>query len=176
MKDVTPVTQLVGQPATEVVLGPAHAGQAEQIATVWHAGWADGHLGHVPERLVEHRTLDEFRTRTPERIADTTVAVDPAGRVAGFVVVRGDELEQVYVDADWRGTDVATRLLAHGEQRVACSHEIAWLAVVAGNLRARRFYGRCGWVDTGEFENAAQAGAGTIAVPARRYEKRVRTS
>lgn len=48
----------------------------------------------------------------------------------------------------------------------------AWLAVVAGNTRARRFYERSGWRDVGAFDNTAWTAEGTtIPVPAGRYEK-----
>jgi hypothetical protein len=42
----------------------------------------------------------------------------------------------------------------------------AWLAVVAGNTRARRFYAKLGWRDQGPFIYLAQAGTGTVPVPA----------
>jgi len=94
--------------------------------------------------------------------------------VAGFVMVVGDEVEQVYVDAAHRGRGVAGELLAEAERLVAAAgHRQAWLAVVPGNARARRFYERSGWVDQGQFENHAAYAGGTIAVPCRRYVKRV---
>ena len=49
----------------------------------------------------------------------------------------------------------------------------AWLAVAAGNARARRFYERSGWRDAGAFDYAAEIAGGTIAVPCRRYERRL---
>jgi hypothetical protein len=45
--------------------------------------------------------------------------------------------------------------------------------VVAGNDRARRFYEREGWRDTGAVEHHARTARGLIDVPARRYERRV---
>ena len=47
----------------------------------------------------------------------------------------------------------------------------AWLAVVAGNARARRFYERRGWSDGGPFEYAAAGDHGPIPVPSHRYVK-----
>ncbi len=72
-----------------------------------------------------------------------------------------------------RGTGAAAALLRHGEQVIARRHPRAWLAVVPGNTRARRFYERNGWRDTGPFDNAAPTAAAAIAVPARRYEKQL---
>jgi ribosomal protein S18 acetylase RimI-like enzyme len=155
----------------QVTLRPARAEDAGDIADIWHRGWQDGHLGLVPRELVDVRTEASFRTRASERISDTTVAtVD--GAVAGFVMVVDDEVEQVYVGAAYRGTGVANVLIGEAERQVrANGHKKAWLAVVAGNARARAFYQRAGWIDEGPFDYPAAAEDGTIAVPCRRYTK-----
>ncbi len=144
---------------------------AGEVADIWYRGWQDGHLGFVPEELVEARTEESFRTRASERVGDTTVAtVD--GAVAGFVMVVEDEVEQVYVSALHRGTGVAAALMSEAERQVKENgHTKAWLAVVAGNARARAFYERAGWSDEGTFDYAAAAAGGSIAVPCRRYTK-----
>ena len=78
----------------------------------------------------------------------------------------------MYVAAAYRGTGVAKVLIGEAERRVrANGHRKAWLAVVAGNARARAFYERAGWVDEGPFVYAAAAADGIIAVPCRRYTK-----
>ena len=114
---------------------------------------------------------ESFRIRASERVGDTTVAtVD--GAVAGFVMVVDDEVEQVYVSALHRGTGVAAVLMDEAERQVrANGHGKAWLAVVAGNARARAFYERAGWCDEGPFEYAAASEGGPIAVPCHRYTK-----
>jgi GNAT superfamily N-acetyltransferase len=155
-----------------LALRPAVPGDLEAIAAVWHDGWADGHLGHVPEALAAHRGLDDFRRRVPARLPETTVAI-AAGRLVGFVMLHGDEVEQVYVAREARGGGVADTLLACAEQEVARRGPVAWLAVAAGNARARRFYERNGWSDAGPFDYAAEVAGGTMAVPCRRYTKRV---
>jgi ribosomal protein S18 acetylase RimI-like enzyme len=156
-----------------LTLRPANAADAAAVATIWYEGWCDGHLGHVSEDLVAIRTPESFQERAAQRTADTTVAVTD-GQVAGFVMVVGDEVEQVYVAADHRGTGVARLLLTEAERAVAAAgHRHAWLAVVAGNTRARRFYERSGWVDEGPFDYPAAAAGGTIAVRAHRYTKPV---
>lgn len=144
---------------------------ASDVAEIWHLGWRDGHLGLVPQALVEVRTEGSFRARASERVGDTTVAtVD--GAVAGFVMVVDDEIEQVYVSADYRGTGVAAVLLGEAERQVrANGYNSAWLAVVAGNARARAFYEKAGWHDEGPFHYAAAAEGGPIAVPSHRYAK-----
>ena len=123
----------------------------------------------MPDELVAARTPASFDRRAAERVGDTTVAsVD--GRVAGFVMVVADEVEQVYVAARDRGSGVADVLMAEAERQVrAAGHATAWLAVVAGNLRARRFYERRGWSDAGLFDYAAAGDDGSITVPCHRY-------
>ena len=145
---------------------------AAAVASIWHRGW-QGHLGNVPDELTRVRTKRSFWTRTRERVADTTIA-EVDGRVAGFIMVVGDEVEQVYVEEAHRGTGVAAALLAEAERQVrAGGHHAAWLAVVAGNAPARRFYAKHGWVDEGLFEYRAAGPEGPITVPCRRYAKAV---
>jgi putative acetyltransferase len=144
------------------------------VADLWHEGWHSGHAGHVPDGLTALRTLEAFRERTPLRVADTTVALDGSGGLLGFVMVVGDEVEQVFVGPAARGTGVAAELLGTAERQVAAAgHPVAWLAVVAGNARARRFYERCGWVDEGDLPYEVTAGGQTWTSPCRRYVKAV---
>ena len=158
---------------TGVTLRPASPDDAARVAEIWSRGWRDGHLGLVPEELVRVRTETSFRERAAARVGDTTVAVVD-GAVAGFVMVVGDEVEQVYVAGGHRGTGVAGLLLAEAERQVrANGHERAWLAVVPGNARARAFYEREGWRDEGPLGYTAPGVDRSIAVPCRRYAKRL---
>ncbi|WP_210443380.1 N-acetyltransferase [Nocardioides sp. SYSU D00065] len=153
---------------------PAVAADMAAVADLWHEGWHDGHAGHVPDGLTAARTLAAFHERTPGRVAETTVAVDDDGTLVGFVMVVGDEVEQLFVGRAGRGSGVAAQLLAEAERQVAVAgYDEAWLAVVKGNARARRFYDRCGWVDAGELPYEVTAGGETFVSPCRRYVKRV---
>jgi GNAT superfamily N-acetyltransferase len=145
----------------------------QAVGGIWANGWRDGHLGHVPAALADVRTPESFHARAAQRVAGTTVAV-AGDSIAGFVMVVGDEVEQVYVGAEHRGTGIAGTLLAEAERQVAAGgHDVAWLAVVAGNARARRFYERSGWTDDGPFDYQAAAADGVVLVPCRRYTKQV---
>ncbi|TWD79136.1 acetyltransferase (GNAT) family protein [Kribbella amoyensis] len=156
-----------------ITLRAAGTGDTDAVAAIWYAGWGDGHLGHVPDELVAVRTPESFQTRVPERLGETTVAV-AGDEVAGFVIVAGAEVEQVYVSRDHRGSGVAGLLLAEAERQVrAGGHTQAWLAVATGNARARRFYERSGWTDDGAFDYPAAVDGGSIPVPCHRYVKAV---
>jgi GNAT superfamily N-acetyltransferase len=149
---------------------PAAPDDAPRIAEVWQAAWLDGHLGHVPDELVAHRGSDSFRTRAADMI-DRTLVADADGIVVGFVTLKGDELEQLFVDATARGTGVARDLLAEGARRlVAAGHPQPWLAVATGNARARHFYEREGWRDAGHIAYAAPVEGGVVTVSCHRYE------
>ena len=80
---------------TGFALRPATADDAASVAQIWREGWSDGHRGHVPDALVAVRTPESFDS-------DTAVAVVD-GEVAGFTMVVGDELEQLYVSRSHRG-------------------------------------------------------------------------
>lgn len=148
----------------------ATPGDTEAIARIWHTGWNDGHLGHVPPGLLPFRKEEHFAARARERIESMWVA-ESGGRPVGFVVVKGDEVEQLFVDRAARGTGVAAMLLRTGEEAIRrAGHRRAWLAVVAGNRRARAFYSRLGWRDSGAFTYMAETVAGPFAVPSHRYE------
>ena len=158
---------------SNLTLRPASVDDVEAIATVWHRAWRDGHLGHVPAALERHRQLAHFRKRVPDRLEATTVATLES-RVIGFVTVRNDEIEQIFVDAPARGSGAAVALLREGERRIAARFDRAWLAVADGNARARRFYSREGWSDAGALDYAAETSSGSIPVPCRRYEKHLK--
>lgn len=156
-----------------VRLRTATSDDTAALAEVWHAGWRDGHLGFVPDALLEHRTLPTFLDRVRDRI-DEFIVADVDGEVGGFVVVVDDEVEQIYVSGDHRGGGVAATLMEHAVRTIADDgHRSAWLAVVGGNARARAFYTKQGWQDDGAFAYAAAGASGSVEVIAHRYTRSV---
>lgn len=162
---------------TDPILRPATADDVEAVAALFHQGWHDVHPGRVPDGLTERRTPEAFLDRVAERIVETdeTTVAEVDGTVAGFIMVSGDEAEQVYVDRAFRGTTVATLLLTEAERQIAESgHDIAFLVVVRGNDRAQAFYARQGWVDDGDFDYPVTALGEHYISPCRKFTKRVR--
>jgi ribosomal protein S18 acetylase RimI-like enzyme len=154
------------------LLRPAVVDDVEAIGGLWHAGWQEAHRGQVPEALARERGLADLRRRVAEDLDAIRVVYGDDG-LAGFVTVHDDEVEQLYVAPEARGTGVADRLLDHAEEIIAERYDRAWLAVVAANGRARSFYARRGWSDAGDAAYQAWTASGSVTVDVRRYEKQV---
>ncbi len=161
----------------DIEIGPATAAETDALASIWYLGWLDGHADSVADELVAMRTAEEFSRRMTERIEGSqrgVVVARRGGEAAGFIMVVADELEQIYVGRNHRGAGIAQLLLAAAEQEIsAAGHAEAWLAVVAGNDRARAFYAKHGWRDGGLFNYEAAGVDGPIAVPSHRYVKTI---
>jgi GNAT superfamily N-acetyltransferase len=101
--------------------------------------------------------------------------VGPVGSPAGFCITRDDELYQLFVAAESRGSGVAAALLADGEARLAeCGVATAWLACAIGNERAARFYEKWGWRPVGNVVIQLDTSSGQFPLEVWRYEKRLR--
>jgi ribosomal protein S18 acetylase RimI-like enzyme len=162
---------------TDPILRPATADDVDAIGSLFHQGWHDVHPGHVPDGLTERRTPEAFHDRVAQRVAQTdeTTVAEVDGNVAGFIMVSGDEAEQVYVDRAFRGSGVAALLLTEAERQIAAGgYDVAWLAVVRGNERAQAFYAKQGWIDEGDFDYPVTALGESFISPCRRFTKRLR--
>ncbi|TDB82991.1 GNAT family N-acetyltransferase [Actinomadura sp. KC216] len=157
-----------------MILRPAGTADLPRLAPMWRAAWLDGHAGHVPAELMDARGPGHFTVHATRYAGSTTVATDDGGRLLGMIILGPAEGEvvQLAVDGSARGQGVGGALLRSAEERFAGEHEEAWLAVVPGNARARRFYEFHGWRDTGAMTYAAPtSGGGTVPVPVLRYAK-----
>ncbi|CAD7925906.1 unnamed protein product, partial [Amoebophrya sp. A120] len=155
----------------------AVVGDVEAIAKIWYDVYQISHAHLVPPELLQHRTLETFRQRTPGDLAKTLVAVTgssnadsedslPEGQVCGFVSTRGTAILHLFVGL--RGCGVGRQLLQLAERQIfhdasgsassrpdadgstRCEQVVAHLHVVHGNEAARQFYKKCGWVEVGE--------------------------
>jgi hypothetical protein len=66
------------------------------LAQIWFDGWQDAHAKVLPHELRRLRTLESFCDRLAEALAIVHVA-EVEGEIAGFAMVKGDELYQFYV-------------------------------------------------------------------------------
>ena len=143
------------------------------LAKIWYDGWQDAHADILPRELARIRTLDSFRDRLHAALAEVRVA-GPPGAPVGLCIIKGDELYQLYVSADARGTGVAAALLTEAEERLASRGiATAWLACAIGNHRAARFYEKCGWRRVGNMINRLDTPDGMFPLEVWRYEKEV---
>jgi ribosomal protein S18 acetylase RimI-like enzyme len=152
---------------------PAQAAEIDHLAKVWYDGWQDAHARILPAELTRIRTLESFRDRLQAALPDVRV-VGPFPTPVGFCIVKGDELYQLYVSAEARGSGVAAALMADAEARFAeRGVENAWLACAVGNDRAARFYEKGGWHRAGTVTYQPDAADG-MPLEVWRYEKRMR--
>jgi len=151
----------------------ADAAEINQLAQLWYNVWHETHAPLQPPELTRLRTLDSFRERLQAALAHIRVA-GPLGAPVGFCVLRGEELYQLFVLPDARGSGVAAALIADAEARLAeRGVETAWLACAIGNDRAARFYEKNGWRMTGTVVNPADTSNGPFPLEVWRYEKRL---
>ncbi|WP_375310592.1 GNAT family N-acetyltransferase [Bradyrhizobium sp. A5] len=152
---------------------PADAGEVDHLALVWHDAWHESHAHLAPPELVRLRTVPSFRDRLALKFPDVRV-VGPAGAPLGFCALKGDELNQLFVSAEARGSGVAAALIADAEARLAARGvELAWLACAVGNARAARFYQKSGWRNAGTFMMLSETSNGPFPVEQWRFEKRL---
>lgn len=149
----------------------ANCEDIDALAQIWYEGWRDAHAAIVPEELARVRTYDNFRRRLEDELEEVRVIGD-VGTPLGFSMTKDDELYQLYVSRDARGTGAAKKLIAEVETRLASrGMQTAWLACAIGNDRAARFYEKSGWHLARKFLSEIPVPDGIIKLEVWRYEK-----
>ena len=116
-------------------------------------------------------TIESFRDRLFAALPRIRVVGEPQSPL-GFCIVKDDELYQLFVAREARGSGVAAALIADAEDRLAASGvRTAWLACAIGNDRAARFYEKRGWHRVGTMINHAETQEGPFLLEVWRYEK-----
>jgi len=87
----------------------AELGEAAFLARLWYEGWQSAHAAIVPEALARARTRESLAERMMAAIADVRT-IGPIGAPLGFALLKGDEVNQLYVAGGARGAGVGTAL------------------------------------------------------------------
>ena len=155
-------------------LRDAQAEEVDPLARLWYDAWQDGHAEIVPLELKRDRTVESLRERIRKSLPEVRV-VGPPGEPLGFCTIRDDELYQLFVSAEARGTGVAAALISDAETRLQENGvETAWLACAIGNDRAAKFYEKSGWRRVGTMVSELQTAEGPFPLEVWRYEKALR--
>jgi GNAT superfamily N-acetyltransferase len=157
--------------AEPILVRDAEASEIDNLARTWYDAWQDAHARIVPSELARVRTLESFNARLRAALSQVRV-VGPRGKPLGFYLLKGDELNQLFVDAAARGLGVGVALIDDAEARLASSGvRTAWLACAIGNDRAARFYEKRGWRLTGTFVSELDTPEGVFPLEVWKYEK-----
>lgn len=143
----------------------------DATAALWEEGWHAGHAHAVPAELTRLRTRASFRQRLAAHEGETFLSHD-GPRLAGFVMLKPDEVYQFYIARDARGTGAAFEQMQEAERRLAASGVCsAWLGCSVGNTRAARFYEKAGWTRAATELHSVDTSEGPFPIEIWRYEK-----
>jgi GNAT superfamily N-acetyltransferase len=143
------------------------------IVRIWHEGWNDAHAAIVPAELTQKRTAESLEKRAKDNLANFRVMLAD-GKVAAFHLIKGDELDQLFVDRSYRGKGAAKALIDDAEKILLESGtKTAWLACAIGNERAAAFYRKAGWIFTREIPLPVYVESGSFTLNVWRFEKRL---
>ena len=156
-----------------IIVRAARDDEIDQLTTVWYDAWQDAHAALLPEDFKRLRTWESFRQRLHDALPNVRVVGAP-GSPVGFHLTKDDELYQLFVSSEARGSGVAAALIADAEARLAAQGvETAWLACAIGNNRAARFYEKQGWKNIGTVVHRVDTPKGEYQFEVWRFEKKV---
>jgi len=131
---------------------PRRAAPADvaDIVALYHSVWHETQSSFMPAEEIARRTIPFFVERITG-LLQTTLVEERSGSIAGFSSWSGHLLGQIFVAPAFRGSNLATDLMAASERAMALEGVTqAELHCVVGNRRARHFYERMGWRHEGE--------------------------
>jgi GNAT superfamily N-acetyltransferase len=141
--------------AGELTLRRAVVGEAETIAEVWLRS-RDASTPAIPPPVHSDHEVRAWFAAVVLPTREVWVAVAPGGEIVGLLVLKDAWVDQLYVDPDWIGQGIGSRLVAVAKER---RPEGLDLWTFQTNHGARRFYERHGFtavdVTDGDNEEAA---------------------
>ena len=126
--------------ADPITIRQATADDADAVADVWLAAFKATYAfppAH-PDDDVRRWILDEIVPRE-----ETFVAVEPDGDIVGFMSLRADDLDHLYVRPDRHDRGIGSRFVELAKERRPGGLGLYTFQV---NANARRFYERRGFV------------------------------
>ncbi|MES2613774.1 MAG: GNAT family N-acetyltransferase [Pseudomonadota bacterium] len=137
--------------STTPVLRRATGADAPALAALWRGAWASANPS-----VAEVAPLAHWLVRVDAEFGPPclTLVGERGGTAVGFMVldVEAAHLHQLFVDPGMQGGGIGAALVA----RVCMLCPAGWsLHVASSNLRARRFYARCGLQEHGHDRHPA---------------------
>ena len=167
------------------LIRPAGPDDALAVARVHVRSWQVAYRTLLPDEYLDGLCAEErarrytFGSRDPA--APATIVVSEAAQIYGFATTgparEADapdhgELCALYVDPDWWACGIGTVLASAARARLlALGFGTAVLWLLAGNVRAERFYRSDGWVPDGRHRTEAVWGVMVDEVRYRRALK-----
>src|SRR5512140_2829819 len=132
-----------------MVIRPAVPADALGVARVHVRAWQVGYQGLLPAAYLDGLRAEDRAARYTfgaQSGPATSVAVE-GDAILGFATIHDDELSALHVGPHVWSRGVGRALIARARADLASSGvSRAWLWLLAGNVRAQRFYERDGWV------------------------------
>lgn len=165
-----------------VEIRPLRYKDIEAVVDIHMGGWLSAYKGILADEILDNLDRDRWLQRYRDQAASdgpwhTLIAVTdrPLGHVAYGPYREQDseeidpsvgEILSIYIDESVYGTGVGAQLMAAALQALPQPEVRLW--VLEENLRARRFYEKCGLRPDGEREIWTPRGS-TLAYPEIRY-------
>jgi GNAT superfamily N-acetyltransferase len=124
--------------ADEIVLRPARPADAFAITQVWLTAFRETYA--FPPAHGDAEVLEWVRSGLLP--ATETWVAETGGEVVGFMALRGESIEQLYLRQLWTGHGIGSRFVAVAKERAPARLEL-W--TFQANAGARRFYERHGF-------------------------------
>ncbi|MCU6713220.1 acetyltransferase [Paenibacillus sp. J5C_2022] len=122
----------------------------ERLVDIWHRAVQATHFFLTEEDIAfYHEIVRENALQAVEIWVETWVETDEHGSPVGFIGLDGNKIEMLFVDPDYHGQGVGTRLIRHAEKLKGSQLKVD---VNEQNEGARAFYTACGFRQVGRSE------------------------